>query len=122
MALCSNAPTFVNPCVRMRFFNLGIFEMEILRKLLLNEEEAAEVLGMSRHFLRRDRISKDSIHIPFIRLGASIRYRFEDLETWIEQRSSLTTPPRREPENESVDLPTHSAKRGRGRPRKCRAI
>ena len=94
--------------------------MEILRKLLLNEEEAAEVLGMSRHFLRRDRISKDSIHIPFIRLGASIRYRFVDLEAWIEQRSSLTMPSSNEPENGSVDSPQQNVKRGRGRPKKCR--
>ena len=56
-------------------------------KILLKEEEAAELLSMSRHFLRRDRISENSIGLPFIRIGGAIRYRCVDLEAWILERS-----------------------------------
>jgi predicted DNA-binding transcriptional regulator AlpA len=58
-------------------------QMEDQEKLLLNEREAAQLLAMSIHFLRRDRISRSSVGIPYIRIGTAVRYRRVDLEEWI---------------------------------------
>jgi len=87
-----------------------------IEKLLLNEKEAAELLNISTHFLRRDRISERSARIPFIRIGASVRYRCVDLENWVMEQA-------RNPVRKSVKLQENLAgcgieKRGRGRPRK----
>jgi hypothetical protein len=89
-------------------------------KLLLNEKEAAELLSMSTHFLRRDRISDRSAGIPFIRIGAAIRYRRADLEVWIEARmhrpvcvEKVSVQP--------IDL-GQPEKRRRGRPIKSRQV
>lgn len=57
--------------------------MNIGETLLLNEVEAALLLGMSSHRLRHESISSRSVGIPFIRIGGSIRYRRLDLELWI---------------------------------------
>lgn len=86
-------------------------------KLLLNEKEAAHLLSMSTHFLRRDRISSQSAGIPFVRIGAAVRYRRSDLEAWIvEQVEKTASRPQileRSPEMIVSD------KRGRGRPKKA---
>lgn len=89
--------------------------MEHHSKLLLNESEAALVLSISRHFLRRDRISTNSVGIPFVRIGSAVRYRLSDLKRWIESRSQS---------QHALQLPQPAVlaqvhgKRGRGRPRK----
>jgi predicted DNA-binding transcriptional regulator AlpA len=64
-------------------------QMEDKKKLLLNEREAAHLLSMSTHFLRRDRISTSSVGIPYLRIGAAIRYRRSDLEDWIERQMQV---------------------------------
>lgn len=64
-------------------------QMEDKKKLLLNEREAAYLLSMSTHFLRRDRISTSSVGIPYLRIGAAIRYRRSDLEDWIERQMQV---------------------------------
>ncbi len=90
--------------------------MKFDEKLLLKENEAAQLLGMSAHFLRRDRISDCSVGIPFIRIGASIRYRREDLELWItEQMNRQSILPKSR--DISQDNQTGEPRR-RGRPRK----
>lgn len=83
-------------------------------KLLLNEKEAAQLLSMSTHFLRRDRISCDSVGIPYVRIGASVRYRRADLEHWIVGKLQLSSI-YRQPLVVSDEVPV---RRSRGRPRK----
>ena len=89
--------------------------MEFERKLLLNEKEAAVLLSMSTHFLRRDRISQNSVGIPFVRIGAAIRYRVEDLKLWIAGHMLQPMPALIPPPPASTDT---VVKRSRGRPRK----
>lgn len=87
-------------------------------KILLKEEEAADLLSMSRHFLRRDRISASSIGVPFIRIGSAIRYRRLDLEAWIQEKSKVSS---QKLERQSVHVDTDT-KRRRGRPKKIDKI
>lgn len=89
--------------------------MDHQSKLLLNEIEAAQILSISRHFLRRDRISSSSVGIPFIRIGSAVRYRIVDLEKWIDGRSHV---PETAFITERAAVPTNDDKRARGRPRK----
>jgi predicted DNA-binding transcriptional regulator AlpA len=84
-------------------------------KLLLNEKEAAQLLSMSTHFLRRDRISCDSVGIPYVRIGASVRYRRVDLEHWIDRKLHEPSPKSRE---RMAIVDENPVARGRGRPRK----
>lgn len=67
--------------------------MEVQRKdqenLLLTEREAAQLLAISNYFLRRDRISNSPVGIPYLRIGAAVRYRRSDLEEWIERRMRM---------------------------------
>lgn len=84
-------------------------------KLLLNEKEAAQLLSMSIHFLRRDRISCDSVGIPCVRIGASVRYRRVDLEQWIDRKVHEPSPKSREG---LAIVDENPVPRRRGRPRK----
>jgi predicted DNA-binding transcriptional regulator AlpA len=58
-----------------------------MTKITLTETEAAEYICMSRSFLRKDRM--DGIRVnrtpgpQFLKLGKSIRYLKEDLDTWL---------------------------------------
>lgn len=90
-------------------------------KLLLNEEEAAHLLSMSTHFLRRDRISAPpvSIGIPFIRLGGAVRYSRADLEVWVLAQTKKALLPQVCIEEKSADP---AKKRGPGRPRKATQV
>lgn len=55
-------------------------------KYLLTTKEASKFLGMSRQFLERDRWIGATI--PFIKVGTrSIRYRQEDLESYLDSRT-----------------------------------
>lgn len=57
---------------------------------LLSDKEAAQMLGLSRVYLRKGRMNgffaEGVTPPPFIRLGRMIRYRRDDLERWIEER------------------------------------
>jgi excisionase family DNA binding protein len=64
-------------------------KMEDQEKLLLTEREAAQLLTISTNFLRRDRISNSSVGIPYLRIGAAVRYRRSDLEEWIERKMQV---------------------------------
>jgi predicted DNA-binding transcriptional regulator AlpA len=60
----------------------------LLNKNMLNEEEAAEYLGLSRSSLRQGRM-KDRNPLrcpcpPFYRIGRAIRYKRTDLDKWLE--------------------------------------
>lgn len=58
-------------------------------KRLFSEKEAAEYLGISRSYLRQDRMNGDfKNRTPgpnFCRFGTMIRYRKEDLDLWIDK-------------------------------------
>jgi len=52
---------------------------------LLNEYEAAEILSISVHTLRRQRSERRG-GVPFVRIGTrTIRYALADLERYVEQ-------------------------------------
>lgn len=50
---------------------------------LICEPEAARLLGVSRGFLREDRTSGRPPVVPYVRLGAAIRYSPATLEQFI---------------------------------------
>ncbi len=55
----------------------------------LTEQQAAEYVGMSRSFLRQDRMNghrEGRTPGPvFLKIGRSVRYLKEDLDKWLEQ-------------------------------------
>lgn len=59
-----------------------------MNKRSLNEKEAAVYIGMSCSFLRQDRmngIRENRTPGPrYIRIGRSVRYLREELDTWLE--------------------------------------
>lgn len=64
-------------------------DISISNKRLFTEKEAAEYLGMSRSYLRQDRMNgtlKNRTPGPnFCRFGKMIRYAIEDLDKWINE-------------------------------------
>jgi hypothetical protein len=60
-----------------------------MEKRALKEKEAAEYIGMSRSFLRQDRMNgyRDGRKRgpDFVKTGRTILYRKEDLENWLLQ-------------------------------------
>ena len=57
-------------------------------KRALSEHEAADYIGMSRSFLRQDRMNGHregrTPGPPFLRIGRAIRYLIDDLDAWLE--------------------------------------
>jgi len=57
---------------------------------LLNTQQAASYLGVSKAFLERDRWA--GARVPFIKIGSrAVRYRATDLEAYIESRIKHST-------------------------------
>lgn len=60
-----------------------------MSKRSYTEKEAAEYIGMSRSFLRQDRmngIRKNRTPGPsYVRIGRTIRYLREELDKWLNQ-------------------------------------
>ena len=60
-----------------------------MNKEILTEKEAATYIGMSRSFLSQDRMNGYRINRTpgpaFIKLGRSIRYHKNDLDSWLNQ-------------------------------------
>ncbi|MBM4230098.1 MAG: helix-turn-helix domain-containing protein [Gammaproteobacteria bacterium] len=58
---------------------------------LLRDEEAAELIGMSPAFLRKARcvgtLGDASPPPPHVQIGRAVRYRREDLDRWIAERT-----------------------------------
>ena len=58
-------------------------------KLLVSEVEAAEMIGMSRQFLRKSRMNgvrkNHTPGPPYVRIGRAIRYELSELERFIEE-------------------------------------
>jgi len=53
-----------------------------VQPLLYSERDAAELLGVSAVWLRRDRLKKRLV--PFVRLRGAIRYRDSDLRAFVD--------------------------------------
>lgn len=55
----------------------------------LTEKEAANYIGMSRSYLKQDRVNGHRINRtpgpPYVKIGRSIRYLKDDLDHWLEQ-------------------------------------
>jgi predicted DNA-binding transcriptional regulator AlpA len=53
------------------------------------EKEAAEHIGMSRSYLRQDRMYGPRINRtpgpPYIKIGRAVRYLTEDLDAWLQE-------------------------------------
>jgi hypothetical protein len=57
---------------------------------LLNTNEAANYLGLSKAFLERDRWA--GAKVPFIKIGnRAVRYRIQDLDVYIQSRIRYST-------------------------------
>ena len=57
---------------------------------LLTTKQAAEYLGVSCAFLKRDRWA--GARVPFVRVGSrAVRYRLQDLDTYIESKVRRST-------------------------------
>jgi predicted DNA-binding transcriptional regulator AlpA len=66
-------------------------------KVFMSEVDAAEYIGMSRSYLRQDRMNgfraKRTPGPPFVRMGSRIKYIQSDLDTWIEQNRVVHVDP-----------------------------
>lgn len=55
----------------------------------LTEYEAAKFIGMSRSYLRQSRMNGNregrTPAPPWLKIGRSIRYRVDDLDSWLDQ-------------------------------------
>ncbi|MDP4533700.1 helix-turn-helix domain-containing protein [Marinobacter salarius] len=61
-----------------------------MTKALFTTKEAAELLGVSKAFLERDRWA--GARVPFIKVGSrAVRYRLSDLESYIERQIRHST-------------------------------
>lgn len=57
---------------------------------LLNTEQAANFLGVSKAFLERDRWA--GARIPFIKVGSrAVRYTLDDLNNYLSQQRRVST-------------------------------
>lgn len=83
--------------------------------LLVDEHEAARLVGLSASTLRRDR-ARGSLGIPFVSIGAAVRYSPEAIREWIQAR--LAPSPAAQSEGNASAL----APRRRGRPSKKEQI
>jgi predicted DNA-binding transcriptional regulator AlpA len=58
-----------------------------MNKIIFTEIEASEYIGMSRSFLRQDRMNghreKRTPGPHFLKIGRSIRYLKDDLDNWL---------------------------------------
>ncbi|CZF87035.1 Helix-turn-helix domain protein [Grimontia marina] len=61
---------------------------------LLTEKQVAELIGMSRSFLRQSRMEGHRQNRteapPFIKVGRAVRYRYDDIDKWIEKQKRRT--------------------------------
>ncbi|NVJ45537.1 MAG: helix-turn-helix domain-containing protein [Cytophagia bacterium] len=62
-------------------------------KRALSEQEASQYIGMSRSYLRQSRMhgnrERRTPAPPFIKVGRSVRYLREDLDSWLNQFDKL---------------------------------
>ena len=67
---------------------------QALQPCLLSEKEASHYICMSRSFLRQARMNGNRLNgtpaPPFIKIGRTVRYRLDDLNSWMESFARLT--------------------------------
>jgi len=56
---------------------------------LMNETEAAKILGVRVHKLRRDRMTGGGV--PFVKMQAAVRYSSEAIQKYIQSRTRKST-------------------------------
>ena len=56
---------------------------------LVDENNAAQILGVSVRFLQQRRYQGGGP--PFIKVGSAVRYRLEDLDSWARKRTFSST-------------------------------
>lgn len=56
---------------------------------LLNEKQAAHMLGCSIHKMQRDR--RIGSPIPYIKIGKSVRYKTEDIQSYLQEQRFCST-------------------------------
>jgi hypothetical protein len=64
------------------------FFMEVTNNIYLKEEEVSEITGLALSTLRNNRSKRCGI--PFIKIGRSIRYNFEDVVIFMESKRIIT--------------------------------
>ncbi len=83
--------------------NIGMANMNsqnnIEKKEIFTEKEAALYISMSRSFLSQDRMNGTrngrTIEQDFVKLGRAVRYRKDDLDSWLlKNRVRTRIPPR----------------------------
>lgn len=61
----------------------------LIEKNALTEKETSNYIGMSRSFLRQSRMNGNRENHtpapPFIKIGRSVRYLKQDLDTWLDE-------------------------------------
>lgn len=57
---------------------------------LLSSKETARILGLSSRTLDVWRCN-GKIHIPFVKIGRSVKYRLSDIESYIQQQTMTQT-------------------------------
>lgn len=82
---------------------------------LIDTPQAARLLGVSRSWLEHAR-SRDTLRIPYIRLGGSVRYDPAALLAWA--RARMVNPPPPAGAQPEPQAPPETPSR-RGRPRKA---
>lgn len=55
---------------------------------LLTEDDVAALLGISAYTLKNDR-SRGKIIIPYVKIGRLVRYRIEDVQSFIEENRKV---------------------------------
>lgn len=56
---------------------------------LLTEKEVSQRIGYSVSTLQKWRVA--GLHLPFVKTGAGVRYRPEDIRSWIERSTVSST-------------------------------
>ncbi len=57
--------------------------------IVLNPEEVAAYLGVSKSFLMKARVTGNTP--PYVKIGGAVRYRVNDLEEWLNQNTRRST-------------------------------
>ncbi len=84
---------------------------------LMNEREAAAMLGVSLSWLKKNPQPRPSLAVPFVKLGCLVRDDRNALEAWV--KTQITTAPVSAADPEPAIDPNAPQRRGQGRPRKA---
>jgi predicted DNA-binding transcriptional regulator AlpA len=61
--------------------------MDVQTDRLMRQAEVAELIGMSEAWLEQCRFRRTGIN--FIKVGRSVRYRYEDVMSWLESQTTI---------------------------------